>query len=334
MKRILLLSVIVISLLMAGCGQMMQNFARTIDSWVHGNPTAVRYKMEPQAPQVLDADADGISDDMDECPQSAAGVMVDAMGCPISLYVAVRVQYPDKSIQPGIQYAPMIERVGKLLAENPAATLQLEGHTDDSGSLQENQAVSEKRAAGIKAALIEQYDIAPERISIIGYGAARPLVSNATEAGRQRNRRVEMVVNGYYAEKVVYVALGEPEMVNFALGESSLSKEDILRVATLAKTLQENPESKAMIEGHTDNLGDSGKNLILSRERAASVRQMLIEQYGIAEERLQAKGFGDSRPIADNETEQGRFKNRRVTISIQKPERAPRRMAGAATPNV
>ena len=69
--------------------------------------------------------------------------------------------------------------------------------------------------------------------------------------------------------------------------------------------------------GHTDSRSSDAYNMTLSQNRANAVRDYLISK-GIAAERLTAKGYGESQPVADNETEEGRFKNRRVELIPQK----------------
>jgi OOP family OmpA-OmpF porin len=66
------------------------------------------------------------------------------------------------------------------------------------------------------------------------------------------------------------------------------------------------PETTAVIEGHTDNVGREESNLRLSTMRAESVRTYLIENFGIAANRLTARGYGSARPVADNATPEGR----------------------------
>ncbi len=72
------------------------------------------------------------------------------------------------------------------------------------------------------------------------------------------------------------------------------------------------------IEGHTDNVGRSGYNIVLSRERAEAVRASLIAR-GMPAERLVAEGFGSHKPIADNHTDAGRARNRRIEIHAVRP---------------
>jgi outer membrane protein OmpA-like peptidoglycan-associated protein len=68
------------------------------------------------------------------------------------------------------------------------------------------------------------------------------------------------------------------------------------------------------VAGHTDNTGDKEHNAKLSDGRAAAVVQSLIKTYGIDAARLQAKGYGDAKPVGPNDTEDGRAKNRRVEL--------------------
>ena len=81
--------------------------------------------------------------------------------------------------------------------------------------------------------------------------------------------------------------------------------------------LKSNPQIEVEIQGHTDNTGRTEHNLVLSENRAKSVVDYLIGK-GISENRLRFKGFGESKPVAKNETEEGRMFNRRTTIKIAK----------------
>ena len=69
------------------------------------------------------------------------------------------------------------------------------------------------------------------------------------------------------------------------------------------------------IAGHTDNTGSKDANLKLSRERAEAVKTFLVKFYGISPERLVARGYGETQPVASNETEEGRAMNRRVVFT-------------------
>lgn len=84
----------------------------------------------------------------------------------------------------------------------------------------------------------------------------------------------------------------------------------------LADFLKEFPEAKGIIEGHTDSVGDKASNMKLSQKRADSVRSYLIDNFGIAPDRIAAKGYGPTKPIADNKTKQGKAKNRRIEANF------------------
>lgn len=84
----------------------------------------------------------------------------------------------------------------------------------------------------------------------------------------------------------------------------------------MVEVLNEQPERRVEIEGHTDAEGADGFNMQLSRERAEQVRSYLI-QRGVDASRITAVGYGETRPIADNDTVEGRANNRRVEIVLK-----------------
>jgi OOP family OmpA-OmpF porin len=89
---------------------------------------------------------------------------------------------------------------------------------------------------------------------------------------------------------------------------------EIKRVADFMKAF---PDTTAAIEGHTDNISSAAYNQKLSEKRANSVRQYLIDKFGIDGSRLTATGYGLTKPIASNDTEEGRQKNRRVAAVME-----------------
>ena len=104
--------------------------------------------------------------------------------------------------------------------------------------------------------------------------------------------------------------------INFDTGKSAIlpDSQDVLQ--QVLKLLQDNPDLKLRIEGHTDNVGAKAANQALSQKRAQAVMGWLIAN-GVDVSRLTAQGFGDSTPIADNSTDAGRAKNRRVELAKQ-----------------
>lgn len=101
----------------------------------------------------------------------------------------------------------------------------------------------------------------------------------------------------------------------FDSGKSDLRPESTIELQRLVKLLQENPSIKIEISGHTDNTGNADANLALSRTRTHKVSEYLTSA-GISNNRLIYKGYGSTKPIADNATEEGRQKNRRTEFKI------------------
>lgn len=106
--------------------------------------------------------------------------------------------------------------------------------------------------------------------------------------------------------------------VHFDTGSARIQKRSYPLLDQIAAVMKEHHEvGHVLVEGHTDNVGDRDFNLKLSRERADSVRNALVER-GVSRERLRTVGFGESRPIAPNRTRAGRAKNRRVDFVASK----------------
>ncbi len=101
--------------------------------------------------------------------------------------------------------------------------------------------------------------------------------------------------------------------INFETGKSDIKSESQPIVDQIVEMLKQNPDLKVCVEGHTDNVGSDKSNQTLSENRAKSVMTALISG-GIEKSRLSSKGWGATKPIEDNTTEDGRFKNRRVEI--------------------
>lgn len=106
------------------------------------------------------------------------------------------------------------------------------------------------------------------------------------------------------------------ENIQFETASAVIKKTSLPILDNVVKVLKENPSIKLRISGHTDNVGDDDMNLKLSQDRADSVMKYLTDN-GIASTRLTAKGFGETQPVADNNTAEGRAKNRRVDFKIE-----------------
>jgi OmpA-OmpF porin, OOP family len=101
--------------------------------------------------------------------------------------------------------------------------------------------------------------------------------------------------------------------VQFATGKSDIESSSEPTLVEAARVLKDHPDWKVTVEGYTDNTGDADFNLKLSQARADSVLEWLV-RHGIDRSRLEAKGYGQDRPIANNSTPDGRRRNRRVEL--------------------
>ena len=108
----------------------------------------------------------------------------------------------------------------------------------------------------------------------------------------------------------------------FDFDKATLRRDVEFNLVKIATILNQFGEMNILIEGHTDAVGTDEYNLGLSQRRAEAVRVFLVSQ-GVTETRLSAAGYGESRPVADNETSEGRQKNRRVDLVIQDAPAAP-----------
>ncbi|PKL85268.1 MAG: hypothetical protein CVV22_09025 [Ignavibacteriae bacterium HGW-Ignavibacteriae-1] len=117
---------------------------------------------------------------------------------------------------------------------------------------------------------------------------------------------------------LVPIEKGQTVRINnifFEFGAYELLDDSFIELNRLKESLNANPQMMILVKGHTDNIGNDARNQVLSENRANSVKQYLIEQ-GIDSTRIRINGMGSKSPIADNNTEEGREKNRRVEFEI------------------
>lgn len=104
--------------------------------------------------------------------------------------------------------------------------------------------------------------------------------------------------------------------VNFASDSDEVQGEAHAQILEIAEALRQPglARQRILVEGHTDGDGEAGYNVDLSYRRAIAVVRMLTERYDLPSDRLEVKGFGEERPVADNDSDQGKSLNRRVTL--------------------
>jgi outer membrane protein OmpA-like peptidoglycan-associated protein len=114
------------------------------------------------------------------------------------------------------------------------------------------------------------------------------------------------------------VEVGEDYRLNdilYASNSYDLAERDKEILAAFSDFLKNNPSISVRVEGHTDNIGSNADNLELSRKRAHAVYDFLVAS-GVSASRIRHQGFGAGRPIASNDTEEGRAKNRRTVFVV------------------
>jgi outer membrane protein OmpA-like peptidoglycan-associated protein len=133
---------------------------------------------------------------------------------------------------------------------------------------------------------------------------------NKIELPNQAGKYVVDVFIKYQPSKVFVL-----DDVHFDTGRSTLKESSYPALNDIVEIMKLKPNMKIEIGGHTDNVGDPQANMRLSVERARSVRNYLMSK-GISSNRLTSEGYGETRPISDNNTEIGRQENRRTEVTI------------------
>jgi len=143
---------------------------------------------------LMDSDGDGVTDNIDKCPETPKGIKVDRVGCPIpikekiTITLYIKFDFDKDMVKP--EYHSQIEEVANFLKAYPDKDVDLEGHTDSEGSDAYNLDLSQRRTASVKNVLVETFGIDAARITTEGFGESQPVTTNETPEGREQNRRV------------------------------------------------------------------------------------------------------------------------------------------------
>ncbi len=144
--------------------------------------------------RVLDDDKDGVNNAVDICPDTPKGSVVDAQGCPpVQKIILQGVVFNFDSMtltEPGKR---VLRSQIETLLKNPAAKIEISGHTDDAGSEVYNKNLSQNRAKSVMEYLVS-HGVSQRILTAVGYGESKPVADNSTEAGRAENRRVEFKI--------------------------------------------------------------------------------------------------------------------------------------------
>ena len=141
------------------------------------------------------------------------------------------------------------------------------------------------------------------------------------EAEERVRERFERIENLFAVGQAEVTREGDSVIVTltgltFASGSSEIDAAHAPLLAAVGEAVNVFPLSSVVVEGHTDSNGGANSNMSLSRSRAEAVGDYLSERLGVAGERISSLGYGETRPVANNETAQGRARNRRIEVRI------------------
>jgi outer membrane protein OmpA-like peptidoglycan-associated protein len=246
-----------------------------------------------------------------------------------------------------------LDRFASLLQSNPQMQIEITGHTSQLPLQAENDRLSYNRAKAVSE-YFEKKNIHAERLKIKGAGEKVAFSSStdvALKSGIALEDRISIKIlsldwekpkpkdtdgdgiidieddcptlegvpenNGCpeITEETKEVLKEALEGIEFELASDVIREQSLSILDKVVKVMQENPDYKLKISGHTDNQGDDDANLLLSHKRAQATKKYLMDQ-GIAILRLDAVGYGEMKPIENNDTSEGRAKNRRVEFEI------------------
>lgn len=138
-----------------------------------------------------DGDGDGVPDYLDVCPRTPQGATVDANGCSQALVSLQGVHFKFDSASLTSEAKSILDGAVSAIQSNASQNLQVEGHTDSTGSDSYNQGLSQRRAQSVVDYLVSK-GVNASRLTATGYGESSPVSSNDTSANRAKNRRVEI----------------------------------------------------------------------------------------------------------------------------------------------
>ncbi|MBP5456797.1 MAG: OmpA family protein [Paludibacteraceae bacterium] len=239
----------------------------------------------------VDSDKDGVADYLDKCPNTPEGVQVDENGCPIDSDKDGVADYLDQcadtpeGVQVDEKGCPVDsdgDGVADYLDKCPGTPAEAKGFVDANGC-----------------------EIDTDGDGIADYKDACPKEAGVAENNgcpkmkEEELRTFKQAVHG----------------IQFETGKATIKKASNPILDKIVEIMNNHPNIKLEIAGHTDNVGKPEKNQKLSEDRANAVKEYMVKK-GIDAGRMTAQGFGQDKPVADNKTKAGKAENRRVEFNI------------------
>jgi len=287
--------------------------------------------------QFIDTDGDGVADELDKCPGTPGGVKVDENGCPVDKDGDGIADYLDKCPDDfglaAFEGCPDADGDGIIDSEDDCpkdkGLAEFNGcpDTDGDGIMdKEDDCPKDKGLAEFNGCpdtdgdgIIDSKDDCPKVKGLAEFNGCPDTDGDKipdkddkcpTVAGIAANKGCPEVKEE--TKKIFEQALTG---IQFETGSDVIKPTSFGILDQVVKVMIENPEYFLQINGHTDNVGDPDKNMDLSDRRAASVMKYLTDK-GVDAKRMESKGYGDTMPIEDNNTVNGRAKNRRVEFKV------------------
>ena len=214
-------------------------------------------------------------------------------------------------------------QVASLQAETQQLNLSLGGVSEERGALADRL----KRQTALRENLEQEVGALKREMQVLekmvtNLSAQRELLAKRLDAQTRVRDQVAQVEDLFTHDQArVFRHSGDVVIrlvgLQFGVGQSSIDPKNSQLLATVGKAIQAFPKSALTVEGHTDSYGSDSANLALSQERADAVKQYLVSNLHIDPSRVNAVGYGETRPIANNDTEEGRARNRRIDVVIR-----------------
>jgi OOP family OmpA-OmpF porin len=259
-----------------------------------------------------DTDGDGVPDRKDKCPDTPQGVKVDENGCPVDTDGDGVADYQDKCPDvkglASLQGCPDTDNDGVTDADDKCPNTPAGVKVDATGCPLD--ADGDKvpdyldKCPGTPAGVAVDANGCP--LDRDGDGVPDAQDKCPDRAGPASNKGCPEIKAEQ--KKILNEAT---KYINFDFNKATLKPSSYPKLEQMVQILNEYPDYSLSIAGHTDNKGDDDYNLRLSYERAASARKYMVSK-GIPAERIESRGYGETKPIADNKTAAGQAQNRRV----------------------
>ncbi|MEA4936687.1 MAG: OmpA family protein [Paludibacter sp.] len=267
----------------------------------------------------VDGDKDGIADYLDKCSDTPANVKVDAYGCPVDSDKDGVPDYLDKS--PGTPAGVKVDAEGRPLdgdKDGVADYLDKCANTPAGIKVDASGCPVDTDKDGI-ADHLDKCNDTPANVKVDANGC--PIDTDKDGVADYMDKCP--TVPGIFAnkgcpevkEEVKKIFTKALQGIQFETGKEIIKKISFPILNQVADVMKNNPSYLLEINGHSDSQGDDDKNLLLSQKRADAVKQYIVAK-GISADRMTSKGYGETMPVADNATAEGRAKNRRVEFKV------------------